>query len=138
MIETYFAPEYHSAILRSYTEDIKALTLPQSQIKNSSIRLKNVDGLVTGYIELSEFPEIPPQKTPTKADCENYQFMSMVQLCNIAQENHRTRSSACRAFGGDNGDIPVRPERQARVFGYRKFVLVSAVKEYFSDIGIDW
>jgi hypothetical protein len=66
----------------------------------------------------------------------------MVQLCNIAEKYTGTRHPACRAFGGNNGKIPVKPDRQARVSYYgrklRKFVLVSAAVDYFAEVGIDW
>jgi hypothetical protein len=99
-------------------------------------------GYVTGYLELPELPKTPPVKTPTRAQCEGYEFISMVQLCNIAEKFTGIRPPACRAFGGDNGKIPVRPERQARVSYYgrklRKFVLVSAAADYFAEVRIDW
>jgi hypothetical protein len=100
-------------------------------------------GLVTGYLELTEYPDFPPQETPAKEDCEGYQFISMKQMCNITQAHGRHRSPACDDFGGDNGDIPVQPDRQTWKWkkpGHRikKFVLVRAVENYFRAIGIDW
>jgi hypothetical protein len=104
---------------------------------------KENDGRVTGYLELTEYPDFPLQETPTRTDCEGYQFISMKQLCNITEAHGRHRSPACNDFGGDNGDIPVQPDRQAWKWkepGHRikKFVLVRAVDDYFRMIGIDW
>lgn len=101
------------------------------------------DQKVTGYKELIEYPECPSPEYPTKADCNGYIFISMVQLCNIAKKYNQKRKTACDAFGGDNGDIPVKSERQAWKWeqpGHRrkKFVLISAVEKYFKEIGIDW
>lgn len=102
-----------------------------------------IDGRVTGYLYLTEYPEASPQDYPTKADCKGYKFMSMVQLCNIADAHGQSCSSVCNAFGGDKGDIPVQPDRQAWKWngsGHKrvKFVQVSAVEDYFKIIGIDW
>jgi hypothetical protein len=108
--------------------------------KGKQMITKNA-GLVTGYIELSEYPNFPPQKSPAKADCAGYQYISMKQLCNITEGHGKGRSSACNAFGGDKGAIPVTPERQARrIDGHRikKFVLVSAVDKYLKEVGIAW
>jgi len=90
---------------------------------------------VIGYLELPEYPDFPSQKFPTKADCEGYEYITMVQLCNIAEKHGRGRPSACNAFGGDKGNRPVAPERQARIArGHRpwKFVLVNAAEKYFA------
>lgn len=137
LLQTYFATDIHQELLSQSKTSISAFR-NGLQLINS---LNQNNELVSGYVELNEYPRIPPQKVPTRADCEGYEFISMVQLCNIAQENQRSRSSACRAFGGDNGSIPVIPERQARVsYGHRpwKFVLVSAADDYFSEVGIGW
>ncbi len=98
---------------------------------------------VTGYKDLPVYPDYPAQDVPSKADCGRYKFISMKQLCNITDARGLGRSSACNAFGGDNGDKPVQPDRQAWKWnrpGHRvkKFVLVSAVENYFGEIGVDW
>jgi hypothetical protein len=98
---------------------------------------------VTGYRELPEYPDYPAAEIPTKADCTGYIYISMKQLCNIAEAQGRGRSPACDAFGGDNGDIPVQHDRQAWIWkqrGHRikKFVLISAVEKYFQEVSIDW
>ena len=112
---------------------------PQIEVQMSD----NFDQGVTGTLELLEYPGYPSADFPTKADCEGYTYMSMVQLCNISEKFGKGRSDACNAFGGDKGKIPVEPERQAREWkqgGYRrkKFVLISAVEKYFQEVGIDW
>ena len=69
----------------------------------------------------------------------------MKQLCDIAialSHGHGV-SAACNEFGGDKGDVPVHPNRQAWRWngpGHRinKFVLVSAVDNYFVEIGLKW
>lgn len=98
---------------------------------------------VTGYLELEQYPDFPAEDVPSKDDCLGYQFISMVQLCNIAEALGISRSQACNAFGGDNGDIPVQPDRQAWVWsggGHRrkKFVLIRAMQVYFLEIGLPW
>lgn len=100
-----------------------------------------LDGRVTGYIELSEYPNFPPQDLPTKADCAGYTYISMKQLCALAEQHGHSLHAACEAFGGDKGRIPVQPDRQARYIGghrIKKFVLISAVEEYFESLGIKW
>jgi hypothetical protein len=102
-----------------------------------------LDRKVTGYLELQEYPDYPAAEFPTKADCDEYVYMSMKQLCNIADKHGQKRSPACNAFGGDNGDIPVQPDRQAwkwKQSGHRikKFVLISAVEKYFHEVEIEW
>lgn len=136
LLDRYFDQREHARLLNlsSAFRDYLETTKPFKTYSNQN----NGQELVTGYIELSEFPGVPIQKTPSKADCEGYEYITMVQLCNIAQENQQSRSSACNAFGGDKGVIPVTPERQARVYGSRKFVLIDAVKGYFSEVGINW
>lgn len=98
---------------------------------------------VTGYFTLVEYPDSPEADFPTTMDCEGYIFISMVQLCNLAEKYGLTRSCACDAFGGDNGDIPVPIVRKAwicREPGHRrkKFVLISAVEKYFREVGVEW
>ncbi|HEY9075522.1 MAG TPA: hypothetical protein VIO61_03190 [Anaerolineaceae bacterium] len=90
------------------------------------------------YIWLSREPRVPPNEIPTRIECENYEFMYMSQMCNIAEKHGLTRSQAARAFGGDKGKLKVISERKARAFGNRKYVLVSAVVKYFQEMGIRW
>jgi hypothetical protein len=102
-----------------------------------------MNDFVTGYQELEFYPHFPDKDLPTKVDCAGYIYMSMVQLCNLAEANGQGRSSACNAFGGDNGDIPVSRERQScKWYGQghqkKKFVLINAVEQYFQEVGIDW
>ena len=97
----------------------------------------------TGYKELEEYPEYPAAKTPTKADCAGYTYISMVQLCNISESLGKSRSFACNAFGGDKGKYPVQADRQAWVWlkggkQVKKFVLISAVEEFFNEEGLYW
>lgn len=94
-----------------------------------------VDG---DYVYLKTLPETPSQKVPPSADCKGYEYMTMVQLCNIAEEHGFGRSKACNAFGGDDGKYHVLSVRKARVFDNRKYVLVSAVIDYFNEFGIVW
>jgi hypothetical protein len=98
--------------------------------------------LATGYNEIPFAPPVPIQEIPTKAECQGYQFISMVQLCKIATEHNWSLHTACSAFGGDNGGHQVIPERQAWEAPHNnkpwKFVLLSAVEAYFTEIGIDW
>jgi hypothetical protein len=104
------------------------------------------DQKVTGYIDLEEYPVIPPFEKPSKADCEGYKYMSMAQLCRISKSfgiRGKGKSFACNAFGGDNGDKAVQADRQARVWtkgGYRekKFVLIRAVERFFEEEGLNW
>jgi hypothetical protein len=102
-----------------------------------------LDQKVTGYLELEFYPYYPAEELPARSDCAGYIYISMKQLCNIAEAQGRGRSSACNAFGGDNGDIPVQPDRQAWIWkqpGHRikKFVLISAVEKYFQEVSIEW
>jgi predicted transglutaminase-like cysteine proteinase len=103
------------------------------------------DQKVTGYKELDEYPNYPSSLTPSKADCENYTYMSMVQLCNISESLGKSRSFACNAFGGDKGKYKVSQERKARKWYGEvkvgipvKFVLVSAVEDFFKEEGLNW
>jgi hypothetical protein len=102
-----------------------------------------MDEFVTGYRKLDFYPDYPESNYPTRADCEGFKYMSMVQLCNLVEVNGQSRRSAHNAFGGDNGDIPVISDRQAYWWygeGHRrkKFVLIAAVEGYFQEAGIDW
>ncbi len=101
------------------------------------------DQKVTGYRELEEYPDYSPSETPTRADCARYTYMSMVQLCNISEFLGKSRSFACNAFGGDNGDRAVQADRQAWVWSkggkrVKKFVLIRAVEKFFEEEGLDW
>ena len=101
------------------------------------------DQKVTGYRELSEYPEYPAAKTPTKMDCVGYTYMSMVQLCNISESFGKSRSFACNAFGGDKRAIPVQSDRQAWIWNkggkqIKKFVKIWAVVNFFRDEGFNW
>lgn len=102
------------------------------------VRVGDQKGL--NYVFLDFVPSIPSQKSPRQVDCTGYEFISMVQLCNIAEDHGLTRPNACNAFGGDRGKIKVEPARMARavIVGnkLRKFVLVSAAAEYFAEHGI--
>ncbi|MBI9045407.1 MAG: hypothetical protein JEZ06_13030 [Anaerolineaceae bacterium] len=137
IIQTYFSPTIFLDLLNQSGTSIQSYE-NGLQLATTWSKKSNDDGLISGYVKLNEFPNIPSQKYPTKHECVGYEYMSMVQLCNIAQANNRSRSSACIAFGGDNGNRPVIHERQARVFNSRKFVLVNAVNNYFSEVGIIW
>ena len=107
---------------------------------------ERMDQKVTGYKELDEYPDYPAAEIPTKADCEGYKYMSMKQLCDIAdgfKVFRKGKSFACAAFGGDKGEIPVQAVRQARVWlkggnRVKKFVLVRAVEKFFEEEGLDW
>ncbi len=114
--------------------------------KKENLMPTRSDQKVTGYIELKEYPDYPPVKTPAKAHCEGYKFMSMAQLCRISKSfgiRGKGTSFACNAFGGDNGDIAVQADRQAWVWkkGGKspvKFVLVRAVERFFEEEGLNW
>jgi len=94
------------------------------------------------YVFLEHIPDVPSPKTPNQKDCGGYEYMTMVQLCNIAESHGMTRSRACNAFGGDKGKYQVEPIRKARVIlignRLRKYVLVSAVSDFFFQENIDW
>lgn len=95
------------------------------------------------YIALDKYPDYPSTKTPSKADCDGYTYMSMVQLCNISESLGKSRSFACNAFGGDKGKYEVELARKARKWyggGKRtvKFVLIRAVEEFFKEEGLNW
>jgi hypothetical protein len=94
------------------------------------------------YIFLETEPPTPTQKSPGRVDCASYEYITMVQLCNIAEDHDLTRSTACNAFGGDRGKYQVEPARMARAVWIgnklRKYVLVSAVAEYFAERRISW
>ncbi len=97
------------------------------------------DKMIEGnYVILSRTPATPLNKIPTRHECKSYEFMTMAQLCNIAESNGIGRSKACNAFGGDKGKHKVIIERMARTDGIRKYVLVSAVFDYFEELGINW
>ncbi|KAF0110103.1 MAG: hypothetical protein FD147_1888 [Chloroflexi bacterium] len=101
----------------------------------------NIEKL-SGYIYLEKIPVTPAQSTPSKEQSRMYEYMTMVQLCNIAEAHGMTRSMACNAFGGDKGLKEVEPARMARVIlignKLRKFVLVNAVIDYYQREGIQW
>lgn len=90
------------------------------------------------YINLNSSPSIPEEYTPTRGQCFGYEFMTMVQFCNIAEEHGFGRSRACNAFGGDRGKYQVVSDRMARVYNGRKFVLIRAIDPYFKELGIVW
>ena len=93
------------------------------------------------YIYISFIPATPPQGTPTRLECEGYEYMTMVQLCNISEAHGMGRSKACNAFGGDRGKYKVQSVRMARLpknQPKRKYVLVSAVIDYFAEIKVTW
>lgn len=102
------------------------------------IKTEKSGNIASIYVELSDMPRIPSKETPSKKECQGFEYISMVQLCNIAEEYGIGRSKACNAFGGDRGRRLVIPERMARVYGGIKFVLVNAAIDYFSEIGIKW
>lgn len=72
--------------------------------------------------------------------------MSMKQLCEIADSFNIYRkggSFACNAFGGDKGKNKVQCDRKARKWygggkSTVKFVLISAVEEFFKEECLDW
>jgi len=61
--------------------------------------------LATGYNEIPFAPHVPIQDIPTKAECQGYQFISMVQLCKIATEHNWSLHTACRHSAGIMADI---------------------------------
>lgn len=65
----------------------------------------------TKYIHLPAVPPTPSQSVPRRNDCTGYEFISMVQLCNIAEAHGLTRRARA-AYVGNR---------------LRKYVLVSAV-----------
>jgi hypothetical protein len=90
------------------------------------------------YVVLKNEPEVPLNQCPTRKDCDGFEYMTMVQLCNITESKGLGRSKSCNAFGGDKGKKEVLSVRKARIFGERKFVLVSAVIDYLAEQGINW
>lgn len=135
--------EYKTSLSQNKYVDNKKSKIEIHLHKKENLMTNRSDYFVTGYQELSEYPEYPANKVPSQADCEGYTYISMVQLCNISEKYGQTRSKACNAFGGDKGKLPVAPERQAWVWGQggyqvKKFVLVSAAKDYFREVGIHW
>jgi hypothetical protein len=116
------------------TEYEKEITMPTRIDKNKE-----------NYIALDKYPDYPSDKTPSKADCKGYTYMSMVQLCNISESLGKSRGFACNAFGGDKGKYKVSQERKARKWYGEvkvgipvKFVLISAVEEFFREEGLNW
>jgi len=93
---------------------------------------------INSYIYLDTKPRTPLQDAPTREQCFGFEFMSMVQFCNVAVVHGVGRSRACNAFGGDRGKYQVISDRMARAYNGRKFVLIRAVDEYFKQLGIDW
>jgi len=111
--------------------------------KKEKIMPTRMDQKVTGYIELEEYPDYPSSKKPSKAECQGYKFMSMVQLCNLSESFGKTRNYAHKAFGGDKGDNPVQADRQAWWWSKggkrdKKFVLIRAVERFCEEEGWDW
>lgn len=105
--------------------------------------LTRTDQKNENYIALDKYPEYPSAKIPTKADCKGYTYMSMVQLCNISESLGKSRSFACNAFGGDKGKYDVQSDRKARKWygggkSVVKFVLISAVEEFFEEERLNW
>jgi hypothetical protein len=94
------------------------------------------------YLFLQSIPEVPAQPTPTREQCRGYKYMTMVQLCNIAEAHGLTRSQACNAFGGDRGKIEVPLARMASAImigdQLRKFVFTGSAIDYFNEMNIDW
>ncbi len=133
--------EYHSKnIVKNASGLKKHKDTSFSRKSNLSLQLEQKS---SGTIELLQYPEIPSSDFPKKIDCLGYTYISMVQLCNIAEQAGNGRNKACRAFGGDKGKIPVISERQAREWkrgGHlvKKFVLIDAVDRYFQEIGLEW
>lgn len=107
---------------------------------------ERMDQKVTGYRELEEYPDYPAAKIPTKADCKGYTYMSMKQLCDVADSFdifRKGKSFACAAFGGDKGAIPVQADRQSWVWlkggkRVKKFILIRAAIRFFEEEGLDW
>jgi len=97
---------------------------------------ERMDQKVTGYKELDEYPDYPAAETPTKADCAGYTYMSMVQLCNISESLGKSRSFACNAFGGDNGDRAVQWSGFLRKkdWGGSKRILSSIYLRFLSSV----
>ncbi len=116
------------------------------EYKREKIMPTRADQKNENYIALDQYTDYPSSKTPSKADCEGYTYMSMVQLCNIADSFKIPRkggSFACNAFGGDKGKYEVQSDRKARKWyggGKKpvKFVLISAVEEFFKEEELNW
>lgn len=95
--------------------------------------------LVGDYIELSSPPEVPLNRIPDREECMRYEYIFIKQLCNIAYKHGLSRSQTRDDFGGHKGMYQVAIERKARVYGNRKYVLVSAVIQYLEEKGItEW
>jgi hypothetical protein len=106
---------------------------------NQPVLVKKREAILEGdYIKLSAAPALPLNETPSRVECEGYEYMTMKQLCNIAEQHGMGRSRAGNAFGGDKGKYKVISDRKARVYMGRKYVLVRAVIDYFKDEGINW
>lgn len=94
------------------------------------------------YLFVERIPEVPNQTTPTKEQCRGFKYMTMVQLCNIAEFHGLTRSQACNAFGGDRGkfEVPRNLMASSIMIGnqLRKYVFVESVIEYFTEMNVDW
>lgn len=100
--------------------------------------MENSENGQPNYIDLSQLPSFPEDYTPTREQSFGYEYMTMVQFCNIAKTHGIGQSRACNAFGGDRGKYQVISDRMARVFNRRKFVLIRAVDRYFKEMGINW
>ena len=131
-------PESHPGSINDQITDSITQSSPITSKPNIFHGIKDTD-----YIEPEFYPHYPEGETPSREDCAGYKYMSMNQLCNIAEKHGFVRSKVCNAFGGDKGKYAVPPERKARHFKkdknrIEKFVLIDAVEQYFMEIGLDW
>jgi len=104
---------------------------------------ENLEKSETYYHELEDYPDYPATDKPSKSECKGYTFMSMVQVCNLAETFGKSRGFAHRAFGGDRGAIKVQSDREPWFWEkggkkVKKFVLVRAVERFFEEEGFDW
>lgn len=140
ILNKFFDQSVHSGVINFIVESFDEFSIPLDFLNDLLGDDEKIE-CKTGYLELHSRPQIPPYNIPSKKDCQGYSYISMIQLCNIVEFYNRPRRSAVRAFGGDNGEIPVIPSRQTRVsYGHKpwKFVLLEEVEKYFDEVGIDW
>jgi hypothetical protein len=93
------------------------------------------------YIYLDDDPSTPVDLFPTKAECKQYEYIKLSQLCKIAAKKGIGGSRACNAFGGDKGKYKVISERKVRAVMHksqpRKYVLTTAAFDYLKQMGLE-
>lgn len=141
LIEKYFSLDLRDRFIQIAGIESQKYMQVQQLLTDLQKANQVSDGHYYGYIELPYYPVLPPQDFPTRQECKNYDYITYVQLCNLSSRFGKSRHRACVAFGGDNGDYLVKPERLARTNHTKrpwKFTQVTAAEKYFNEIGLNW